>query len=209
VLYSIAAPLTSLRFKGYIRGMTIALDQLAPGFLVAAPTLNDPNFERTLVLMCLHNDEGALGLVVNRPAPLTMQEILTQLELPSRGDHQEQAMVGGPVAVENGMLLYRCPASAEPREDEIEVTPELRLTPSSDLLQEIALGKGPEDHLMFLGHSGWGPGQLEEEISAGSWIPATLDPELIFEAPMDTRWELALAAEGINLMGLGAFKPQA
>ena len=189
--------------------MTVALDQLAPGFLIAAPALNDPNFEHTVVLMCLHNEEGALGLIVNRPAPLTMQEILTQLELPCHGDHHQPAMVGGPVAVENGMLLYRCPAGTEAREDEIEVTPELRLTPSSDLLEEIALGEGPEDHLMFLGHSGWGPGQLEEEISIGSWIPAGLDTELIFEAPMESRWELALATEGISLMGLGAFKPQA
>ena len=190
-------------------GMTVALDQLAPGFLIAAPTLNDPNFARTVVLMCVHNDEGALGLVVNRPAPLTLLEILAQLDLPCEGVRDKAAMVGGPVAVESGMLLYRCSAQDETREDEIEVAPELRLTPSSDLLEEIANGQGPEQHLMFLGHSGWGPGQLEEEISGGSWIPAGLDMDLIFSSPMEARWELALATEGISIMGLGAFRPQA
>ena len=189
--------------------MNVALDQLAPGFLIAAPTLNDPNFSRTVVLMCMHNDEGALGLVINRPAPLTMLEILAQLDLPNDGVRDKAAMVGGPVAVESGMLLYRCSAQDEVREDEIVVSPELRLTPSSELLEEIALGEGPDQHLMFLGHSGWGPGQLEEEISSGSWIPAGLDVDLIFSSPMESRWELALATEGISIMGLGAFRPQA
>lgn len=188
--------------------MNIALDQLAPGFLIAAPTLNDPNFERTVVLMCMHNEEGALGLVINRPAPLTLREILAQLDLPSAGIRDKDAMVGGPVAVESGMLLYRCAAETECREDEIEVTPELRLTPSSEMLEEIAAGKGPAQHLMFLGHSGWGPGQLEEEISGGSWIPASLDMDLIFSSPMEARWEQSLASEGLSMLGIGAFRPQ-
>ncbi len=189
--------------------MASALEQLAPGFLIAAPMLHDPNFDRTLVLMCLHNEQGALGLVINRPSPLSMKEILGQLDLPTAGAQGRDAMIGGPVAVENGMLLYRCPSHEEAREDEIHVTDDLRLTPNRDMLEQIARGDGPGDYLMFLGHSGWGPGQLESEMSAGAWIPASLNTEIIFDTPVDERWGQALQDEGINPVSLGSFKPQA
>ncbi len=189
--------------------MLVALDQLAPGFLIAAPMLQDPNFEHTVVLMCLHNEEGGLGLVLNRPAPLSMEEIMGQLELPTRTRLNQDAMIGGPVAVESGMLLYHCQPEEEPREDEIQVAEDLRLTPSREVLEQIASGSGPGEYMMFLGHSGWGPGQLESEMSAGAWIPAKLNLELIFSTPAEERWNTALEEEGINPMSLGAFKPQA
>lgn len=189
--------------------MDLELERLAPGFLVAAPLLRDPNFERSVVLMCVHNEQGAMGLVINRPSPFQLKEIMEQLKVTCTEDLTQDALVGGPVALENGLLLYRVLDGADQRDDELVVTPELRLCPSRELLQSIGLGQGPKQFHMFLGHSGWGPGQLEGEISAGAWIPTAFDMDLIFETPMQNRWEQALRSEGINPAQLGFNRPQA
>jgi putative transcriptional regulator len=189
--------------------MVSSIEQLAPGFLIAAPTLQDPNFVRTVVLMCLHNEEGAMGLVINRTAPFSMGEIMEQLGVEYTGKLTKQALVGGPVALDNGLLLYRVAPGSSRREDEISVSDELRLCPSRDLLLEIGQGREPKDYHMFLGHAGWGPGQLELEIAQAAWVPATLSMDLIFTVPFEDRWDEALRAEGLNAAQLGTFRPQA
>ena len=189
--------------------MSAAMDSLAPGFLVASPMLKDPNFDRSVVLICIHNDEGALGLVVNRAAPFTMEEILGQLDLPCSSRCDQTALVGGPVAMESGLLLYRTDPDDEGWPDEIQITPRLRMSPSQELLGAIGRGEGPEDYWMFLGHSGWAPKQLEKEISQGSWLPASLDLDLIFSTPLDDRWDEVLRAEGLHPAQVSFFRPQA
>ncbi len=170
--------------------------------------LQDPNFDRTVVLMCVHNDEGAMGLVINRAAPLTMRDIVLQMGMECSVEVSQDALVGGPVALDSGLLLYEAGVD-ETREDELRVTEELCLCPNRDLLSDIGKGLGPQKYHMFLGHSGWGPGQLEQEISQGAWIPAHMRMELIFSVPLDDRWDDALRGEGLHPGQLGSFRPQA
>jgi putative transcriptional regulator len=185
------------------------VEMLAPGFLIAAPMLRDRNFERTVVLMCIHNEDGAMGLVINRPAPLSIRDILVQLNLDCAVDGGQSILVGGPVAPDSGLLLYEVAPEAEQKDDELSVSSELRLCPNRDLLQEIGRGSGPDKYHMFLGHSGWGPGQLEAELSQGAWIPTQLRMDLIFGVPFDRRWEEALRAEGMSPAQFGHNRPSA
>lgn len=189
--------------------MTSMMETIAPGFLIAAPTLQDPNFTRTLVLMCVHNDQGAMGLVVNRPSPMSLKEIMDQLGVECVVEVPEAAMFGGPVGLDSGLLLYEVAPHTAMRDDELSVTDDLRLCPNRELLNMIGQGSGPERYMMFLGHSGWGPGQLEWEFSQGAWIPAKMRMELIFTVPVEQRWEEALRGEGLSPAQLGTFRPQA
>jgi len=191
--------------------MSTTIETIAPGFLIAAPMLKDPNFDRTVVLMCIHNEEGAMGLIINRPAPLTMRDILQQLgmECVNEPEGAQTAMVGGPVALDSGLLLYQVTPESEHRDDELVITEELRLCPNRDMLHAIGKGQGPRKYHMFLGHSGWGPGQLEAEFAQGAWIPAPMRLDLIFSTPIDTRWEEALRGEGVSPAQFGSSRPQA
>lgn len=180
--------------------MNELLETLAPGFLIAAPMLQDPNFEKSVVLMCIHNEEGAMGLIINRPAPLTMREILMQLGVACDWEgapSNQPIMVGGPVALESGLLLYQVNSDSDKRDDELCVTDELRICPNRDLLLAIGRGDGPHTFHMFLGHAGWGAGQIEHEISNGVWIPAPMQLDLIFSIPVEERWGEALRREGV------------
>jgi putative transcriptional regulator len=189
--------------------MSTALETIAPGFLIAAPMLRDPNFERSVVLMCIHNDDGAMGLVINRAAPLTMRDILTQLGLTCLGDGAQALMMGGPVAQDSGLLLYRVTPGSDTGDDELVVTDELRLCPNRDLLAAIGEGRGPNDYQMYLGHAGWGPGQLEAELAQGAWIPAPMRLDLIFTVPVAERWNEALRGEGLQPAGFASKRPSA
>lgn len=189
--------------------MTSSMETIAPGFLIAAPMLHDPNFDRTVVLMCVHNEQGAMGLVINRPAPMTLRDIMDQLGVTCGHRGDQTAMVGGPVALDSGLLLYEAEPDTEVDADELEVTDSLRLCPNKELLHQIGRGEGPSRFMMFLGHSGWGPGQLEWEFSQGAWIPAKMRTELIFNTPVDDRWEEALRGEGLHPGQISSFKPQA
>jgi len=201
--------------------MSGSIDTISSGFLIAAPALRDPNFDHTVVLMCVHNEHGAMGLVINRPAPLDMTELMRQLGLGATGpgtraDGQDDenvhlsraVMIGGPVGLDNGLLLYRTSAGkAQAHEDEIVVSDELRICPNQEILRDIADSRGPTEYHVFLGHAGWSPGQLEREIAQGAWVPARLDLDIIFETPLEDRWEAALAIEGLHPSMLGAFRP--
>jgi putative transcriptional regulator len=182
---------------------------LAPGFLIAAPMLRDRNFERTVVLMCIHNEDGAMGLVINRPAPLSIRDILVQLDLDCKVEAGQNILGGGPVAPESGLLLYEVDPGSEQKEDELSISDRLRLCPNRDLLQAIGLGTGPDKYHMFLGHAGWGPGQLEAELSQGAWIPTRLRLDLIFGTPFDRRWDEALRCEGLHPAQFGHSRPSA
>lgn len=184
------------------------LETLAPGMLIASPSLNDPNFEHTVILVCVHNDQGAMGLVVNRPAPVTMNEILRQIGIKSTRSTDQAALVGGPVSLESGLLIYQDETGESAKDGELDITNQLRLCPHQELLYAISAGKGPRRYNIFLGHSGWGPGQLEREIAKGSWIPAAVHPDLLFETPPEDRWEYALRAEGLTPGQIGSFRPQ-
>jgi putative transcriptional regulator len=190
--------------------MVSSVEKIAPGLLIAAPLLQDPNFCQTVILMCLHNEEGAMGLVINRPAPFTLRDIMLQLGLEYTIEETQSAMVGGPVALDSGLILYRVEPGFAQREDELVVSEDLRLCPNREFLGSIGAGEGPSQYHMFLGHAGWGSGQLEQEISKGVWIPAPMRLDLIFSVPVNLRWEEALRGEGVVPAQFGSGqRPQA
>ena len=123
--------------------MPSSMETIAPGFLIAAPMLHDPNFDRTVVLMCVHNEQGAMGLVINRPSPMTLKDIMDQLGVSCGVQVDQVTMVGGPVALDSGLLLYEANPDTEVAEDELEVTEQLRLCPNREMLHQIGRGAGP------------------------------------------------------------------
>lgn len=176
---------------------------LAPGFLVAAPIIRDEPFERSLVLLAHHDPQGALGVIINRTLPARLDEVLSGLE----GKPPDQPVLqGGPVAPNVAWLLHEG-NGGEVSEGVFGVGRDLVLTVRRDHLEDLV--RHPDNRRMhlFLGHSGWGPGQLDREMAAGVWIPAELDRALIFDVPYDDRWKAALKHLGIDpaLLGTGGF----
>jgi putative transcriptional regulator len=175
---------------------------LAPGFLVAAPGLRDPNFAGSLVLMTGHRRDGAMGFVVNRPAPVSVAEMLASVDdtlggLARASAHGEQpVMVGGPVAQEQVWMLYRRgPASED--EDAIRVGSRLAVGSSRPLLESILRGADAGPVQLFVGYAGWAPLQLEQEIAHGSWVPLGFAEDLATTVPVPDRW-----AEAVRRLGL-------
>ncbi len=175
---------------------------LAPGFLVAAPALADPNFAGSLVLMAEHHGEGALGFVVNRPGPITVGEVLGSVdaELQRAADHAGHAhdavLVGGPVQPERLWILVRPGRVAADAEGAVLVSEGISLGGSRELLD--ALVRAPDPYLLLLGYSGWGPLQLEREIAAGAWVPMPPHGDLVFDVALDKRWETAVRRIGLE-----------
>jgi len=171
--------------------------ELSPGFLVASPSLQCPFFHHTVVLMLDHSDEGSFGFVINKPSTIDFPRILEELELEGPGA-APLVLQGGPVSPESGWVVYDPRTAPKLPAEQTPVTHELSVTASLEMIQLIAEGDGPTRSVMLLGYSGWGPGQLEEEMKSGSWIPVDADPRLVFDADIETRWETALRAAGID-----------
>jgi len=174
----------------------IDISNLTGMFLIAVPSLKDPNFERTVLLICDHSKDGAFGLVVNR--------ILLSSFVPLHGglDVQEYSIdlpvyYGGPVKPEQGYVLY---SSSDIYYPSIKIHDTLALTTATDILIDIATGKGPRQFLFTLGFAGWAPGQLEYEIMTDSWLVAPADNRIIFEIPVDDRWQASADLIGVDLM---------
>jgi putative transcriptional regulator len=187
--------------------MAKSLDILAPGFLIASPPLGDPNFDRTVVLLAIHGDGGALGFVVNRAAPLNLGELLKIAGYGEQGaGNASPVYVGGPVQPSSGWILCVDPSLDAEDSGVIVVDDRIRVTSSRSafdvLARDVEAQKpGAVDPLrrtVILGYSGWGPGQLEGEIAVGSWLPVPLDEGVLFDVDMEERWEQAYALLGIQ-----------
>ncbi|GAB5548652.1 MAG: YqgE/AlgH family protein [Sandaracinaceae bacterium] len=186
-------------------------DSIAPGFLVAAPALRDPNFVRSVVVIVEHGDDGSLGFVVNRPAPVSFEQVSELLGLDMDDDIADRTPVytGGPVAPQSGWILFD-PEAVDPDvlEDAVQISDRVAVSASRRLLDSIAGGEGPERRLLALGYAGWAAGQLDGEFSRGVWIPVDLDDEILFETPAEDRWYAALTSAGIDparMSGGGGF----
>ncbi len=173
---------------------------LAPGFLVAAPILLDPNFRRTLVLLVDHRPEGALGFVINRPADVTLQSMVDALGLTpgDAGVPRSPVLVGGPVAPDTGWLVFEQEAPWANEDQVVRVSDHIAVSASRELLESMVSGPAPGKLMLVLGYAGWGPGQLDAEIAQGAWIPVDIDEKIVFDAPYDERWALALRTLGID-----------
>ncbi len=177
-----------------------ARDSLANHFLIAMPSLADPNFTRTVTYICEHGEEGAMGLVVNRPLELSFTELLSHVEIEpparARAGGEQPIYQGGPVQNERGFVLHRPPGDWEAS---LAISAEIGLTMSRDIIEAIAEGSGPRDYLIALGYAGWGAGQLEEELAGNAWLNGPADPAVLFDTPVERRWEAAAAHLGVDL----------
>lgn len=173
--------------------------KLAPGLLVAAPSLRCPFFHHTVVLLVEHDDDGALGFVVNRPSETPVVSLLAGLEVDDLADELGgEVWLGGPCAPETGWVLFD-PSSGDSRGVEaVELAPRLAVSASRAFLERLARGRGPECYAVLLGYAGWGPGQLDDEIREGSWIWTDADASLVFDLAHPERWVGALATLGID-----------
>jgi putative transcriptional regulator len=169
--------------------------------LIAMPGMADPNFTTTVTLICEHNDDGALGIVINRPTTLKLSGLFEQLEVESAdpGVADDPVMSGGPVGIERGFVLHGPERSYE---STLEVSDAICLTLSRDIIDAMAAGDGPEHALVALGYAGWGAGQLEEEMLANSWLNVPATPEIVFETPFAERWNSAARTLGIDIASL-------
>ena len=166
--------------------------------LIAMPGMPDPNFNSTVTLICEHNDEGALGIVINRPLTLKLGGLFEQLELEDADPRAAASpvLMGGPVGPERGFVLHDC---AHSYENSLAVSSDICLTLSRDVIDAMAQGDGPAKSLVALGYAGWEAGQLETEMLANSWlnVPATTD--IVFDMPFSDRWAAAAREIGIDL----------
>lgn len=167
-------------------------------FLIAMPGLEDPNFFHSVTYICEHNEEGALGLVINRPLHMQLGEILRHINLNHAEPAAKQIRVhlGGPVQQDRGFVLH------EPLGDwdaTLKVTDRIGITSSIDILEAIAVNRGPERSLIALGYAGWGAGQLEREMAENAWLSGPADPDILFNTPDEERWKAAAASLGIDL----------
>ena len=171
---------------------------LANQLLIAMPGMADPNFSSTVTLICEHNDEGALGIVINRPLNLRLGGLFEQLQLenpdPAALDHP--VLMGGPVGPERGFVLHD---TSHRYENSLAVSSEICLTLSRDIIDAMASGRGPEKSLVALGYAGWDAGQLEAEMLANSWLNVPATPELVFDTPFAERWNSAARTLGIDI----------
>jgi putative transcriptional regulator len=166
--------------------------------LIAMPGMMDPNFSTTVTLICEHNDEGALGIVINRPLTLKMSGLFEQLDLanPDPREAERPVMMGGPVGTERGFVLHDPGGTYE---NTLSVSDDIKLTLSRDVIDEMASGDGPSRSLVALGYAGWDGGQLETEMLANSWLNVPATPEIVFDMPFDQRWISAAKTLGIDI----------
>lgn len=165
--------------------------------LIAAPTIGDPRFDRTVIFMCAHSpDQGAMGLVVNKAVDgIDFKDLFKQLEIQDVAIDALPIHYGGPVETSRGFVLH---SAAYGGDDGAPVTDDVALTATLDILRDIAAGGGPDKRILALGYSGWAPGQLEDEIKANGWLVADADDAILFEADMNDKWNRALAKIGVD-----------
>jgi putative transcriptional regulator len=178
-------------------------DSLRNHFLLAMPSLTDAIFAHSVTFICEHNDQGAMGIVINQPLDLCVEEVLEHLNLSASGRLRDMpVMAGGPVHMDRGFVLHR-PGDRH-WEATLAVTEDVWLTTSRDILVSIAEDEGPEDCLIALGYAGWSPGQLESEISDNSWLTLPADSSIIFDTPCHLRMSSAAAKLGVDMNLLSA-----
>lgn len=168
-------------------------------FLIAMPGLDDPNFSRTVTYICDHGEQGAMGIVVNRPTELHLSDVLKHMSIENHDPATDRQIVylGGPVQEERGFVLHTPNDGAWSSSS--SVTDRIGLTTSRDILEALAIGQGPAQALIALGYAGWGPGQLEAEIQQNAWLSGPAEAEILFELPSDQRWAAAARLLGVDM----------
>ena len=175
-------------------------------FLIAMPGLEDASFARSVIYLCEHSARGALGLVINKPSDINLKSLFEKVDLPLERDDLASTPVfhGGPVQTERGFVLHEAVHAAESKPEEpvyastMTIPGGLEMTTSKDVLEAMATGAGPRKVLVSLGYSAWGEGQLESEIAENSWLTVDADPSVIFDTPVEQRYDKALSLLGLQ-----------
>ncbi|CAK0748493.1 putative transcriptional regulator [Azospirillaceae bacterium] len=180
--------------------VTYGSNYLTGQILIAMPGMPDPRFQKTVIFLCAHNAEGAMGLVLNRQfGSITFVDLLEQLEIDSVPVADLPVHYGGPIDSGRGFVLH---STDFMREGSVLVGDHVALTATIDILRAIAEGQGPRSALLALGYSGWGPGQLDAELISNGWLNMIPDANLLFDRDIDTKWERAIAKLGATSLSM-------
>ena len=193
-------------FAGGFASSSASTMNLANHFLIAMPSMQDPVFGGAVVYICEHNDKGVLGVVINKPTDMTMEILFERIDLHiAAGLHSgvvnEPIMFGGPVQDDRGFVLHTPGAAYS---SSLTVTDEVAFTTSIDVLEAVANGDGPQRLLVSIGYAGWSPGQLEDEIGRNGWLTVGADAHVLFDLPIEERYNAAIKLLGIDPMMLAS-----
>ena len=172
---------------------------LSGKLIIAMPAMGDPRFKRSVVCICAHNEDGAIGIIINKIIEsLSFSKIIKQLKLNknmTKNDYNNHIYFGGPVETERGFILHSADYSSE---NSTSINSEISMTASTEILQALIDGNGPNKSIVALGYAGWGPGQLDTEIQSNAWLSVESDLELVFSAKTAEKWDMALEKIGVN-----------
>ena len=181
------------------------MSSLAPGLLVAAPPLGDPNFDRSVVLLAAHGPEGAFGWIINGRELMSLSELLVRTDVTESSIATSGSVrVGGPVSPEQVWLVYRTEDRLLELDGQFEVGSGITASASRTVLEAVAAGKTPRDLVGFAGYAGWAPSQLENEIRSGAWLPTDVDASIVFEVPREQIWQRAYERMGTTPLAFTA-----
>lgn len=200
---------------------SLFMNSLENQLLIAMPSLGDPYFNKTVTYICEHNEEGAMGLIINLPVNITLSDLLKQIE-PEEDETvqvtestdedvtdatditnslEQLVLSGGPISQQRGFVLH---SSQSGWSSSLALSKELMITTSKDILLALGTEKAPEQFMVTLGYAGWGPGQLEQELQANSWLTTPADSDILFNTPIEQRWKKATEKMGIDLAHLSS-----
>lgn len=185
------------------------MTSLANQILIAMPSLDESYFGRTIIYMCEHDDDGAMGLVINKPTELSISKVLAELNLIDEEDERlekHSVMSGGPVQTDRGFILHN---DDKQWSSSLKLNDNITVTTSKDILENLATEQGPNKFIMTLGYAGWSAGQLEQELADNTWLTLDADPELIFNTPVNECWNKALEKLGITVDQLSSMSGHA
>ena len=167
-------------------------------FIIAMPNLQDMNFDHSVTYICEHDENGSFGLVINRKTEVTVSDVIAEMEIDpvENAELDGHIFIGGPVQPDRGFILH---TPAGDWSSSLKVNDQIALTTSKDILEAIARNEGPDQAMVALGYAGWGPGQLEKEMADNSWLSCPADQQIIFDTPVEKRWQAAADVLGIDL----------
>jgi putative transcriptional regulator len=207
---------------------SLPMNSLENQLLIAMPALGDPYFNKTVTYICEHNEEGAMGLIINLPVNITLSDLLKQIEPDENSEKtststdgeltkttgltdntitditnslEQLVLTGGPIAQQRGFVLH---SSQKGWSSSLVLSKDLMITTSKDILMALGTDKAPEQFMVTLGYAGWGPGQLEQELQANSWLTTPADSDILFNTPIELRWKKATEKMGIDLAHLSS-----
>lgn len=178
------------------------MESLENHFLIAMPDLHDSFFERTVTYICEHNEDGAMGLIINQPADVPLSKLLEQIEIKVPGESalsRAPVYTGGPVGTDRGFVLH---TPQDGWRSSLRMSNDIMVTTSRDILQAFGSAHAPENFILTLGYSGWDAGQLEEELANNSWLTIPAEADILFDTPSSERWQKAAEKLGIDIWQL-------